>query len=36
MLDGKFKKFPERVLIDAKTTLGKLLGMEQGDGETGR
>lgn len=27
MLDGKFKKFPERVLIDAKTTLGKLLGM---------
>src|SRR4029079_6886038 len=28
MLDGKFSRFPERVLVDAKTTLGKLLGME--------
>ena len=33
MLDGKFKKFPERVLVDADATLGKLLGMEQGKGE---
>ena len=31
MLDGKFKKFPERVLVDVKTTLGKLLGMEEPD-----
>jgi PRTRC genetic system protein B len=28
MLDGKFRRFPERVLVEAKTTLGKLLGME--------
>ena len=34
MLDGRFKKFPERVLIDAKTTLGQLLGMERGDGDS--
>ncbi len=34
MLDGAFNKFPERVLIDAKTTLGALLGMEQDDGGT--
>lgn len=27
MLDGKFKRFPERVLMDTGTTLGKLLGM---------
>lgn len=27
MLDGKFKTFPERVLVDANTTLGQLLGM---------
>jgi PRTRC genetic system protein B len=27
MLDGKFKTFPARVLVDAKTTLGQLLGM---------
>jgi PRTRC genetic system protein B len=26
MLDGRFKTFPERVLVDIKTTLGKLLG----------
>ena len=31
MLDGKFTKFPERVLVDVKTTLGKLLGMEKRD-----
>lgn len=30
MLDGKFQKFPERVLVDVKTTLGKLLGMAEG------
>lgn len=30
MLDGKFKRFPERVLVDAKSTLGTLLGMEEG------
>ncbi len=34
MLDGKFKKFPERVLIDGKTTLGTLLGMEKDKRET--
>jgi PRTRC genetic system protein B len=28
MLDGKFKRFPERVLVDAKTTLQTLLGMK--------
>lgn len=27
MLDGKFTKFPEHVLVDTKNTLGKLLGM---------
>lgn len=26
MLDGRFKRFPERVLVDGKTTLGELLG----------
>ena len=26
MLDGRFKTFPERVLVDSKTTRGKLLG----------
>ena len=26
MLDGAFTRFPERVLVDAKTTLGQLLG----------
>lgn len=26
MLDGRFTRFPERVLVDAKTTLGQLLG----------
>lgn len=31
MLDGKFTKFPERVLVDVKITLGKLLGMEKRD-----
>lgn len=30
MLDGRFTRFPERVLVDAKTTLGQLLG-EPGD-----
>ncbi|MES2264285.1 MAG: PRTRC system protein B [Pseudomonadota bacterium] len=29
MLDGQFKRFPERVLVDAKCTLGALLGMEE-------
>ncbi len=27
MLDGRFKTFPERVLIDTQTTLGQLLGI---------
>ena len=27
MLDGRFKSFPERVLVDAKTTIGQLLGV---------
>ena len=27
MLDGRFKNFPERVLVDAKTTIGQLLGV---------
>ena len=31
MLDGKFTKVPERVLVDVKITLGKLLGMEKRD-----
>ena len=26
MLDQRFTRFPERVLVDAKTTLGQLLG----------
>ena len=29
MLDGKFKRFPERVLVNGKTTLGKLLGVDE-------
>ncbi len=28
MLDGKYSRFPERVLVDAKTTLAALLGMK--------
>jgi PRTRC genetic system protein B len=34
MLNGKFQRFPERVLIDAQTTLGALLGLE-GEGGDG-
>ncbi|MCL2591250.1 MAG: PRTRC system protein B [Betaproteobacteria bacterium] len=30
MLDGRFKRFPERVLIDRKITLGDLLGLNRG------
>jgi PRTRC genetic system protein B len=30
MLDGRFRAFPERVLVDAKITLGQLLGMKEG------
>jgi len=30
MLDGRFRRFPERVLVDVKTTLGRLLGLAQG------
>ena len=30
MLDGQFQKFPQRVLVDVKTTLGQLLGMKEG------
>jgi len=30
MLDGKFKRFPERVLVDVTTTLGGVLGIEGG------
>ena len=26
MLNQRFKRFPERVLVDTKTTLGQLLG----------
>jgi hypothetical protein len=26
MLDQRFTRFPERVLVDAKSTLGQLLG----------
>lgn len=26
MLDGRLTRFPERVLVDIKTTLGQLLG----------
>jgi|SRR5471032_3208060 len=28
MLDGRFKRFPERVLVDENTSLGALLGIE--------
>jgi hypothetical protein len=28
MLDGKYRRFPERVLVDLKTSLGELLGMK--------
>lgn len=34
MLDGRFTSFPERVLIDGKTTLGTLLGMGKDKEET--
>lgn len=30
MLDGRFRCFPERVLVDVKTTLGGLLGLQEG------
>lgn len=30
MLDGRFRRFPERVLVDVKTTLGGLLGVKEG------
>lgn len=30
LLDGRFQRFPERVLVDVKTTLGRLLGLAQG------
>lgn len=30
MLDGRFKRFPERVLMPLDTTLGALLGMKEG------
>jgi PRTRC genetic system protein B len=30
MLDGKFSRFPGRVLVDAKQTLGALLGAKEG------
>jgi hypothetical protein len=30
MLDGRFQRFPERVLVDAKMTLGGLLGLKEG------
>ena len=30
MLDGRFQRFPERVLVDVKTTLGYLLGLKEG------
>lgn len=29
MLDGRFKRFPERVLVDLDTTLGQLLGIKE-------
>lgn len=28
MLDGKYRRFPERVLLDLQTTLGDLLGLK--------
>ncbi|MCL1961277.1 MAG: PRTRC system protein B [Desulfovibrionaceae bacterium] len=31
MLDARFQRFPERVLIPVDTTLGKLLGMKEGN-----
>lgn len=31
MLDGRYKRFPERVLVDAGATLGKLLGHVERD-----
>jgi PRTRC genetic system protein B len=31
MLDGRYKRFPERVLVDAGVTLGKLLGYVEKD-----
>ncbi|MBL8434004.1 MAG: PRTRC system protein B [Zoogloea sp.] len=31
MLDGRFRRFPERVLVDVKTTLGGLLGPTEGE-----
>ncbi|MGQ0597085.1 PRTRC system protein B [Aquabacterium sp.] len=31
MLNGRYKRFPERVLVDAGTTLGKLLGHGERD-----
>lgn len=30
MLDGHFRRFPERVLVDVKTTLGGLLSIKEG------
>jgi PRTRC genetic system protein B len=30
MLDGQFRRFPGRVLVDVKKTLGDLLGMKEG------
>ncbi|WP_298434863.1 PRTRC system protein B [Ottowia sp.] len=30
MLDQRFARFPERVLVDVKTTLGRLLGKQEG------
>jgi len=30
MLDGRFRRFPERVLVDVKMTLGGLLGITEG------
>ena len=29
LLDGRFERFPERVLVPAKSTLGELLGMKE-------
>lgn len=29
MLDGRFRRFPEKVLVDVKTTLAQLLGMKE-------
>ena len=30
LLDGRFQRFPERVLVDVKTTLGRMLGLKEG------